>query len=367
MIASIDFGQINAIANVALVFVTVASVVAIVVQTVLNRRKDAHDAFQTSELHSGIEFPKIHATSGVPTLQQLTQGIQIDPKDQYRIRLIYKLGLEQFNHYMNNRDGVLADARKAMEELRSQICHSEVECAENIGIALSATNGDDRQKVEVQYETLSPQAQVYAQHKRRETETLRTIARDMEKDVPRTDFTAVRSLIESGQLSLDSILSELPVQWQDIRITSERVQSRRPVRKPPPREYIGTYFLRRDNTYLFDKHAELDGKWLLSDKHRLIVPYQPENEFTYSRDPAFFQTRKREYIAFVDKGLSSEWITEYWRRDGFRDQQYTLARDGQLPEQLHRAYRRKQRTIVIWTATCIIGAIDAVMVVMIFL
>lgn len=367
MIASIDFGQVNAIANVALVFVTVASILAIVVQIVLNRRRDTHSIFQASELHSGTEFPKIHATSGVPTLQQLTQGIQIDPKDQYRIRLIYKLGLDQFNHYMNNRDGVLADARNAMEELESQICKSEVACAENIGIALSAASEDDRQDAEMQYETLIPRAQVYAQHKRREVETLRTIARDMEKDVPRTDFTCVKSLIESGKLSLDSVLSELPIQWQDIRTTNEHVPRRRPVAKPPPREYIGTYFLKWDNTYLFDKHAELNGKWILSDKYRLIVPYQRENEFTYSQGLAFFQTRKREYIAFVDKGLSSEWITEYWRRDGFRDQQYILSREGQLPEQLHRAYRRNQRTIFLWTGAGIIAAIDVVMIAIIFI
>ena len=124
-----------------------------------------------------MSIPLSMQPAGVPTLSQLTEGIDSDAKTLGLAERLYEHGLEQFNHFVNNRDGVIEESRRQMASLASSLDQSEICLAKRIGLFLAA-NGDGEQIVEVQqqYNHLSPQAQIYAHHKRNETEALRRVA-----------------------------------------------------------------------------------------------------------------------------------------------------------------------------------------------
>ena len=132
------------------------------------------------KLYPGNDSPAIHATSGIPTLSQLLEGIELDAKKLGLAERLYEHGLAQFNHYVNNRDGVIEESRRQMASLESSLGTSEISLAEGIGLHWNE-NEDCEQEVELhqQYNQLSPQAQIYAQHKRKEADALRRVARDL--------------------------------------------------------------------------------------------------------------------------------------------------------------------------------------------
>ena len=175
------------------------------------------------EAYQAKDVQAIHSTNGVPTLSQLTEGIQLHPARLGRARRLYDIGLDQFNHYVNNRDGLIEEARVGMASLANNLCQAEILKARRYwGISCSKEDCEQREAAQAQYRDLSPQAQIYAQHKRQETDALRSIARDLETNMPRTDYTSVRARIASGTVKLEpSILSELPVLWQAIRTLNE--------------------------------------------------------------------------------------------------------------------------------------------------
>ena len=75
--------QVTAAATVGLVLATLGLVTVGVLRLVakgrcLRNRLD--DVNPTLTVYPGGEFPKIHATGGVPTLQQLPQDIEVDPR-----------------------------------------------------------------------------------------------------------------------------------------------------------------------------------------------------------------------------------------------------------------------------------------------
>ena len=357
MLLELTSGQVIAAATVGLLIVG-----AIQVITTLQRRKNSVVNVSPSlTVYPGTEFPNIHATNGVPTLEQLTQGVEVDPKDRRRARLLYEMGLAQFNHYVNNRDGVVAESRRAMESLVEQMDRAEVSLAGGTGIALARADKDELPETLIQYNSLRPQAQIYAQHKRREHEALQTIANDLQKNVPRTDYTSVKSLIELGEVPLDAIMSELPLSWQELRAISEVERGDRTVVKPPKREFIHTIFLTRDGRLLEDKRAERDGKWLRSDKHNMLVPYQEPVPVSRGRREGGAPVPTGECRIIIDRDPSPEWITEFWRQGGSRDQQYLLARDGRLPEQIRAAYRRRQIRTALWVIVAALVTVDVVM------
>ena len=180
------------------------------------RRTDIKDVPSSAHLYGSRDHPGIHATSGVPTMQQLTQGVEMDAKRRGLAQEMYKLGLEQFNHYVNNRDGIIAEARDKMNELSNELDEAELSLAEEVGTALAAAIGGDQREAQARLQGLGPEAQIYAQSKRQEYEALQAIARDLECGVPRTDFTSVKSRIASGDAALDAIMSELPIMWQEM-------------------------------------------------------------------------------------------------------------------------------------------------------
>ena len=347
-------------ATMLMAILTVLILVVSIVAWLFPRRLQ-QDVPPSVDLYGNREYPRIHATNGVPTMQQLTRGIEMDAKYRGLAQAMYNLGLKQFNRYVNNRDSIVAEARDKMNELSNQLNEAEISLAEEVGIALATVVDDDVPEAQVRLRGLGPEARIYAQSKRHEYEALQTIARDLECGVPRTDFTSVKSRIASGGVPLDAITSELPVMWQEIVTINERAEPVQSTRKPPKREYVHVLFLTKDQGELEDKKAERDGKWLHSHKHGMVVPYQEpvaDHEFVIGDRPPV-PTGKRKVI--IDSDPSSEWETELWRQGGYFDQQYLLHRNGQAPEQLRKAYRNRQMKRTAWGTNAILFAIILMM------
>ena len=300
-------------------------------------------------------------------MDQLAEGIEMGPKAAGLARRLYATGLEQFNHYVNNRDGVIEDARREMSSLRKSLSPSEVAVAESIGISL-ATSGDSEQGriANPKYAELSPQGQIYAQQKRLEHDALERIARDLEMDVPRTDYTSVKALISSGDVPLSSITSDLPISWQAIRELGDKVETFEPTDKPPKREFLRVEFYTRERGLLEDKKAERDGKWIVSDKHDMLVPYKkpvPLCEFVEFGKPPV-QTGE---VIVIDQEPTSEWDTEFWRRGGKLDQTFLNTRAGTTPEQLRKAYRRRQIRKASWILAGVMTVVNIALFFILFL
>ena len=318
-------------------------------------------------LYPGKEFPAIHATNGIPTLRQLMEGIEVDPKRLGIAERLYEAGLAQFNHYVNNRDGVMETSRGQMTNLANCLSQSEVALAESIGNSMAADGDDDkREALQAQYDDLAPQAQIYAQHKRQEIDALRRIARDLEKNVPRTDYTSVKARIASGAVTLDSVMSELPVSWQDLRTLNKRAERPKPRGKPPKRKFLHVRFMLQAKGLLEDKHAEKDGEWIVSDKHDLMVPYQEPVPRYEHIEPDKPPVQKGEIVVF-NQDPTSEWDTEFWRQGGRLDQVYLRAKNGMSPEQLWSAYRRRLIRNVGWVLAGIAALVDIAIIMAIYL
>ena len=364
MVFGISLDQVTAIFGGLACALTAISVVLQFIQT--KQKKNPHDVMRIAEPNATTEVPNIRSTGGVPTLEQLTQDIEIYPENGRRIRRLYEMGLVQFNHEINNRDGILAESRKAMGELKTQLCSSQIERAEKVGIAMSATSEDERQQGRAQYDNLDPLSQIYAQHKNYEWVTLKAIARDIDKKVPRTDYTSVKSRIKSGRTSLDTIMGELPIQWQDIRTINEWVSTKPPAIKPKPREFMRVVFTRSDGSRQIDRRVEIHGDWIESQKYGYMAPRECIYPIWPFRSPTTFMS-KPEYGLSIDQPLSSDYVTEFWRQGGFRDSRYCQYRDGRSPDQLHRAYRKRQALRILWTVNVAVWAIALIMIVIRFL
>ena len=333
----------------------------------LRRIRAEDNSTITSAMFSDSELPKIHATSGVPTLEQLTRKTGLRPKQRRLARFLYNIGLDQYNHYVNNRDGIIAESRTAMVELRGQMSPTKVKLAEKVGIALTKFEGDSQRNAKIQFDDLDPQEQIYAQHKRREHEALTTIAVDLGFDVPRTDYTSVRSLIEAGEVSHDAIISELPYPWQELSTLNESYAGKRPSIKPPRREFIHLMIMTQENTYLEDERAERIDKWIHSGKFGFYVPYKEPTQVLEADDLAGPYAPTGEFVTVITEKMGSEWITEYWRNGGFADQQLRLAREGMLPEQLRQAYRWRLFSIGIRVLAAVLVSVDVVLLIALFL
>ena len=247
-----------------------------------------------------------------------------------------------------------------MANLANNLCQAELSKAADIGQSLAANEDcEQREAAQAQYRDLSPQAQIYAQHKRHEIDALRSIARDLETNMPRSDYTSVRARIASGTVKLDSILSELPVLWQAIRTLNEEVE-RPTVRKPPKREFLHLMYMEQDRGLLEDKHAERDGNWIISRKHNLTVPYQaPVSKYILSAEgkPPVWNGQ----AVIINQDPSSEWVTEFWRNGGDLDQVYLRARNGMAPDQLRSAYRRWLINRTIYMTTGVLLIVDTIL------
>ncbi len=296
--------------------------------------------------------PTVHATSGTPSLQQLTAGIELDAKAQGLAESLYELGLKQYDHPVNNRDGAIGLARREMDRLNRELSHEERKLANQVGTALAkADQKCERENAEAQYRGLSSTARIYAQHKRNHSEAQARIARDLEKRVPRTDYTSVKQRIASGETDLESVITELPLMWQSIRTLNDKVDRPEPLEKPPKLERFHVEFWMDDGRILQDKRAEKDGEWLVSHRHGFLVPCPtPTRILEFNDKGRAVPTGKS--VRIVNRDPSSEWETEFWRQGGYMDQNYLKAVAGRLPRQLRKAYRKRQIRKAQW---CVIG------------
>ena len=271
---------------------------------------------------------------------------------------LYETGLTQFNHYVNSRDGVIERSRHLMTNLANSLSQSEVDLAECIGVRMAAGGTNDQYRaVQAQYDSLVPQAQIYAQHKRREVDALRRIARDLEKNVPRTDYTSVKARIASGVVNLESVMSELPIPWQGIRSLNNRPERPEARGKPPRRTFLHMEVMTA--TGLFeDRHAEKDGDWIISNKHGLMLPFQKPVPIFELRVEGKPPVPKGEAVV-ISQDPTSDWDTEFWRQGGRVDQVYLRAKNGESPEQLWSAYKRRIIRNVGWAFAGAIAMVDA--------
>ncbi len=306
------------------------------------------------------EIPKIHSVDGIPTLQHLTEGIELNRRQRAVADRLYGIGLEQFKHFVNNRDGVIEESRIEMAKLSQSVSQSDIALAEKVGIELATAKDDEQRRLaEEQYECLTAQAKVYAHYKQNETDAKQRNARDIETNTPRTDYTKVKSLIASGSETLDSILTSLPICWQEIRSINQRADRPKITGKPPEREFLHVEFMTRERGLLEDERAERDGAWIVSNKHRMEVPYQdpvPIYEFRRFSEPP---VRTGERV-IVNQDPTSEWDTEFWRQGGRLDQVYLRARDGMSPEQLWKTYRRRQINRLGWILGSLVCVADII-------
>ena len=338
--------------------ILVAIIVPVLLYVLSRLQRQSEGLAHLPRPHHFPEYPTIHATSGVPTLQQLTAGMELDARRQGLAESLYAVGLEQFNHYVNNRDGVIAESRREMESLARQLRQSELSLAESVGHSLGVARDEQQQaEAEAKYKLLSPHAQTYARHKKTEIDAQQRIARDLEKNVPRTNYTSVKEHIASGNVSLDSILSELPISWQDIRNLNNVVKRRKIIRKPSKREFLHLRFMTQEQGLLEDKRAEKDGDWIVSAKHDIMVPYQ---------DPVCLNGEEGMppgKVVVITHDPSSEWDTEFWRQHGRLDQLYLRTRRGLAPEQLWRTYRRRQIKRIGWIVFGLVLVVDVILVI----
>lgn len=333
-------------------WLVVAIPVTAVVIAVLAWRRPRHPKsdrgweLKNSKPYQVKEFPEIHATSGVPTLPQFTEGMHLDAKRSLLAQRRYGFGLAQFNHYVNNRDGVIEESRRQMANLAGSLSQIEKFKAEEIGESLATfETSEQEEEAQAHYKGLSVQAQIYAQHRRREIEAMRRIARDLETNTSRTDYTSVKARIASGNVKLDPILSELPIAWQDIRTLSERAIRPKITGKPPKLERIQLLVITRDRGLLKDHRAEIDGKWVVSEKLDITVPYKEPAPIYEQVEEGVPPVWKGEAVVITD-APESESVTEFWRKGGRLDELYTRYRDGKSPDQLRSAQRWRRIIMV---------------------
>ena len=363
MTITIDFTTLDW-QMIAAVFAGLTVIVALLAWRWPRRRNSPGTDALRPNLHVNVatQYPTIHATSGVPSVAQLTEGIKLDAKRAFGAQRLYDVGLRQFNHYINNLDGVIAEAHAEKRKLKPLLSPLELSLSESVGLALATARGNEQQVVTARYKALRLPAQTYAEHQRREQQAQQCIANALRNNIPRTDYTSVKSRISSGDYSLDAILSELPIYWQDLRTLDQEVKFQEPKDKPPKREFHHVMFVTSDMGILEDKRAERDGDWIFSDKHGMTAPYQKPVEILRFKNPDKPPVRTGKSMIVIDKDPGSEWETEAWRQGGYGDQVYQRAKYGLLPQQLRRSYRRRLIRRTGWVVSCALLIIDVVFI-----
>lgn len=293
--------------------------------------------------------PTMDGDAGTPSLKQLTQGMKLNRRAMKLAQTLYGIGSEQYNHPVNNRDRIIRESRTIMAELASVLGLEELKLADETGRTAASAESDQEESQQGTIDLmLSPSARTYAQQKKRECEALASITRDLEKTVPRTDYTFLKQRVASGETSFDTIVDELPIVWQDIGRLNEKVVTTEVKQKPAKQEKVVAKFYMADGRALRDKSAEIDGDWLTSHRYNFLVPCPPPTQIPRPERLGKIP-RTGEQIREVRRDPSSEWLTEFWRRGGYMDQVYLRARAGTLPHQLRRAYRRRQTRKVQWS------------------
>ena len=329
-------------------WLTLAVPITIAVATILwqwRYRARLSDATTIPKLFHIYQDSIMNDSAGTPSLQQLTQGMKLDAKTLRIAEALYELGLEQYNHPINNRDGLIRQSRKVMAELATTMSLEQLKLADDIGRQAASGEEPQREMIEL---ILSPAARTYAQHKKRDWQTSESIANDLQKNVPRTDYTFLKDRISSGEPKLEYIVDEFPIIWESIRELNEKIETPEVKDKPPKQAKVIAVFHMADGRRLRDKRAVIDGDWLTSHKYNFLTPCpRPIQCFHLNRQGEW--TPKGKKIYEIRRDPSSEWLTQFWRRGGYMDDVYCRAKAGMLPHQLRQAYRRRLIRRVQWS------------------
>ena len=329
-------------------WLTLAVPITIAAATILwqwRYRARLSDATTIPKLFHIYQDSIMNDSAGTPSLQQLTQGMKLDAKTLRIAEALYELGLEQYNHPINNRDGIIQESRKVMVELAATMNLEQLRLADGIGRQAAASEDPQQEDIDL---ILSPAARTYAQHKKREWQTSESIANDLRKNVPRTDYTLLKDRISSGETKLEYVDDEFPIIWESIRELNEKIEMPEVKNKPPKQAKVIAVFHTGDGRKLRDKRAEIDGDWLTSHTYNFLTPCpRPIQIFHLNHRGEW--TSKGKKIYEIRRDPSSEWLTEFWRRGGYMDDVYRRAKAGMLPRQLRQAYRRRIIRKVQWS------------------
>lgn len=332
------------------VVVAVVTLVAQIISLLLNWRRDRRETelhqlakvFQNTAAAREME----HNPENIVTqLDFLTCGMHFTSRRERGLcKGLYEIGKKQFDHRVNNRDGILQDARHRMAEIRSSENIEDIREAEFLGTQLAKTDDGNSDEIRHRLEMLPPSARMYAMHKKIEEETTLSIAGDLEKGIPITDYTQVKDRMAAGA-SLSEVIEDLPAPWQKIR----EIPWPEPRRTTKPRNpiYMPTTILHAELGLLYDKNAELDGEWLISHKHDIVYPYLgPTAIYECRGDPPHLVKVGEEYVIASD--YPPEWETKLWRRGGYLDEVFERATRGDDPFSSQRRRLRRQRTMTVW-------------------
>ena len=299
-------------------------------------RRIANNA--TVETHGAFQ-----ADTAVTQLDFLISGMWFRSKREARLcKSLYDIGKKQFDHSVNNRSGAIRGARQSMADLRKIMAADDIRGAETLGIELARADSSKLAEVERRLEETPANTRLYAMHKKTEEETTLSIARDLEKGIPVTDYTEVKDLMAAGASSLSEVFGELPIPWQKIReIPWPGSESIATARKPI---YIPTSIHHAKLGLLYDKKAEPDGDWIVSHKYGVVYPYLgPTSVYEFRGEPPHFVKVREEYVITSDD-YPPEWDTKLWGKGGYLDEALERAARGEDPPTLrHRRLRRRIR------------------------
>ena len=330
--------------------VTVGTLLVAGINLILNWRRDRRE----SELHCLARVSQI-AEAGrgavhsqedpVTQLDLLTTGMRLYSRQERSLcKRLYEIGKRQFDHRVNNRNYILQDARQKMAEIRRSENMEDIREAELLGIQLARMDDENSDEIGRRLEMLPASTRMYAMYKKIEEETALSIARDLEKGIPVTDYTEVKERMAAGA-SLPKVFEDLPIPWQKIREIPWPERHRKT--KPQSPIYIPTTIHHADLGLLHDKKAELDGEWLISHKYDIVYPYLgPTSVYKFIGDPPHLAKVGEKYVIASD--YPPEWETKLWRRGGYLDEVFERATRGEDPFSLRRRRLRRQRTLAIW-------------------
>ena len=338
------------IANVTGLVIAVATVLLAIVALATYRQRRGDKDLVDAIRHLAQIIEKVLPNTSVDTgntasLEFLAKGIPL-PKERHKqlCHDLYDIGRAQFDAEINNRSGIIEEAQREMAELGASLSDEELAAAKELGIAKARSTEEEILKVAEALGNLSAKAQLYAEHKTIKEKTLLSLARDMGKEIPITDYTAVKKRIAEGA-SLAQVIDDLPLPWQKIReIPWPMLESRVRPTKPAyiPVTLVTEYGVSED-----DK-AERDGEWVVSDKLGIVYPLLdlvPHYKFINLTGPPVLVGKR----LVITRDAPPEWETKFWGKGGYLDQVFLRASRGEDPKTLRRKQlnSRIQRTVLV--------------------
>lgn len=341
-------GLVMVIATVVMAVATVVIAVTGVVDKFLPKRgnKDLVDVVLHQSRTIAKLVPNTSADTGnAVSLEFLAKDIPL-PKDWHKqlCYALYELGRAQFDAEPNNRNGIIEKAQREMAELGSSLSDEELAAATGLGIAKARSSEEEIVKVTWDLGNLSAKAQLYAEHKAIEEKTLLSLARDMGKGIPITDYTEVKKRIADGA-SLAQVIDDLPIPWQKIReIPWPMPESHA---KPTKPDYIPVTLVTEYGVSEDDK-AERDGEWVVSDKLGIVYPLLDmvsHYKFINPTGPPVLAGKR----LVITRESPPEWNTKFWGKGGYLDQVFLRASKGEDPKTLRRKQLRSRinRTVLV--------------------